>query len=291
MSWESAPYINQTVYNSNNEQGVITALLDIELNPASIDDTIIDNWTNESSLAYHAIVDWPNGEITCMPLNNLFPTTIPLTTNSENEILYNWNWSIPFLEGQRVTLNPEHECFTLYSPQSKNTHGVVIDITRITPYLDSWEPTLINLNNYIEVRWDCGNTNYYQVNSLLPITPIITANSFNKNFKIGQKVLFSLSPHADNDDFDHRYNNTAAYIVNIEPRVVDVLFETKLFDIHSINKAFLKPIDNEPIKQITKYNFNHDDYPLYRIDGIPNPHLDEYIIKYGYTVASTKILN
>ncbi|MDD4804373.1 MAG: hypothetical protein PHN69_04295 [Candidatus Pacebacteria bacterium] len=290
MSWESAPYIGQTVYNFNNEQGIITALLDIELNPVSIDDTIIDNWTNEFSLAYHAIIDWPNGEITCMPLNNLFPATIPLTTNSENEILYNWDWSIPFFEGQRVTLNPKHECFARYSSQSKNTYGIITDITQVTPYLNSWEPTSVNLNIYINVKWDCGNTNTYQVSSLLPITPIITANSFNKNFKIGQKVLLS-SSHADYNGFDHRYNNTAAYIINIKPRVVDVIFEANLLDVRSINKVFLESIDTEPIKQITKYNFNHDSCPFYRIDGIPNPYLDEYIIKYGYTVASTEVLN
>jgi len=43
MSWQSPPHIDQQVFNSDNEPGVITALLNNDLAPISLDDDIISN--------------------------------------------------------------------------------------------------------------------------------------------------------------------------------------------------------------------------------------------------------
>lgn len=298
MPWQSAPYIGQQVYNSNNEQGVITDLLNFELNSIPINDDFVSNWLNELSSTFRVIINWSNDEATCVPLNHVFPVTNssptlePLIVDSNNEVLYNWTWQVPFLEEQRVTLNPNHPYYDIYLDQSHGTQGTIVNIADTINYINCWKPSPSNLDTYISVRWDCGHTNTYQVNALLPIAPIITVESLNKNFKIGQQVLLSSSHEYYNRLNRHTNNNMNAYVVAVNPRTVNILFEETLCNNpYSFSKTSLDIIDTEPIRQVTKYYIDNISRYLYNISGIVNPFLEEYIIKRGYTFSSVEILN
>ncbi len=294
MSWQSPPYIGQTVYNPDNKSGTIIDLLNLDLASSTISEDTKNDWIREFSSLYSVIVDWEDGETTCLPLNHTSPQPYNLLSTpmtSEQEILYHWRWKIPFLEGQRVALNPAHHEYEIYKGQSGNTHGTITNINPIIDLIDHWEPTTSNLNVYIDVEWDNGRTNSYQVNALLPITPVIAAASSNREFKIGQTIL--LSPSASLYE-ELRYelgDHIYGYVININPRTIDVLFPPyKTNELYKIDENFLEII-NTPIKQVTEYTIDASVFKLYDIEGVTNPTLERYIIKRGCTIISTKPLN
>jgi len=85
-------------------------------------------------------------------------------------------------------------------------------------------------------------------------------------------------------------NNFDAYVINVNSRTVDVLFEANANQLFTFNKAILNTDDTEPIKKITKYRLSNSD-TIYTIDGITNPYLEHLIIYRGLKILYTEVLN
>lgn len=281
MLWQSPPHINQQVqHDSTDKCGVIYNIIDHE-----------DNTLNYN--ASYVIVDWDDGEITCESLTNLSPvdTSEPSTPTPDSPtVLYNWDWTIPFLESQRVTLNPNCSEIERYRYQSQNTIGTIISIDTIIDAIDSWEPSPSILTAYIDVKWDCGHINSYPVNSLLPVTPVITTDSLNVDFKIGQKLILS-EIHRANQYLCHEINgNFNAYIVKINPRTLEVIFEAYMTKIYKFNKLVFDIVDDTPIQKVTKYHLDGAG-TYYTIGDITNDYLEHLVISNGYPVIAVEPLN
>lgn len=268
-AWFSPPHVGQVVLY-NDTKGIIADTLDFVDNGLGyvydINDFVLVKFNDET--------------INAIELGNLRPEPIIATTNDTEEkppiIHDDWDWQLPFVVGQRVTLNPTHRNFYIYNQQSDGSLGVIIDVE---PYIfNNWDDPDI-LNSFIHVDWDNNHKNSYPINSLLPVGDIAYTRTYNPNdFKVGMQV----STKMPNSSIKN------GWIIDTKPNTICFL-DDSIFDTYWVNKDFVT-ITNTQLTKIIAYTF-----PTYGTYYCPsntqNPRIDDLVFNHNIPAVITEIIN
>lgn len=270
-TWSSPPVVGTYVKNANNENGIITDIID----------------------DYFVIVSYDNGSVESVCINHLFQNDL-IDTNSESStptpidntipinpdllIHTDWDWSTPFDVNQRVILNPQHRNYDSYKGYVGDCFGT---ITRIqSSVYNSWILPNV-LTKLVHVQWDNGFFDTFPVSSLLPVGNILFQPD-TRDFKIGMKVQLDIPSSG--------FNNEIGYIVGVSENIVHLTFINDNPTIsNSFFKKFLNIIDNK-IYPLIKYNLEDCGY-TYNISNEHSDFLDDIIIKRAYRILDTILIN
>ena len=180
------------------------------------------------------LVDFIDGTIESIHISDLEFPDEPNSDNVETPH-YDWDWSIPFIRGQRVTLNKEHSLYNDYRYTVNDSFGTIAAVP--LGIFNNWHLPSI-ADRYVTVKWDNNNLCDMPIGCLIPVGEILYV-PITTDFKIGMKI------HLVNGSF------TDGYIINVYPHTLEFVADNYM-NTNSINKAFVELVDDTP-RKIKRY--------------------------------------
>jgi hypothetical protein len=180
------------------------------------------------------LVDFVDGTIESIHINDLEFPTEPTYDNIEIPH-YDWDWSIPFIKGQRVALNKEHNLYDDYCNAVNDSFGTIITVP--LNIINNWHlPSIIH--KHVTVIWDNNESCNIPIGCLIPVGEILYV-PVTTDFKIGMKIYLT--------DGSHTYG----YITSVYPHTLEFVDDSYI-TTNSINKAFVELVDDTP-RKIKRY--------------------------------------
>lgn len=186
------------------------------------------------------LVDFIDGTIESIHISNLEFPDEPNSDNVETPH-YDWDWSIPFIQGQRVALNKKHSSYNNYNNTVNDSFGTITNV----PFnvLNNWHLPSIT-RHHITVKWDNNDISNIPIGCLIPVGEILYV-PITTDFKIGMKI------HLVNDAFIVNGPFTDGYITHVYPHTLEFVANNYIAT-SSINKIFVELVDNTP-RKIKRY--------------------------------------
>jgi len=215
----------------------------------------------------YVVVDFIDGTIEVLHIND-----IQLADDKEVEkVHYDWDWSMPFASGQRVTLNPNYREYWVFKELTDNSNGTIAHMPN--GIFNKWHERN-TINKLVRVTWDNGHSDHFPICSLLPVGNIVY-NPNKLNFEIGMKICIadSITGYVIRD-----YKYTLEY-VTLDYITTDYA-----------NKVFVQIIDKTP-RKIQKVHINGIGtyYVVERTNSVAIA--DNLIITSNHTVRSMDDIN
>lgn len=137
------------------------------------------------------------------------------------------NWYLPPVKGMRVELNKEHPSYEGYNNrQAKGTKGTIIKVNISNSTIKSWNPNTYLGEYVLEIKWDNGHVNDYNLSAIVPLWKELPETSRDM-----QKVTLSDGTTIDKDA--NYLKNLAIAVIERGLRIREENEEEAVFDVTS----------------------------------------------------------
>lgn len=214
----------------------------------------------------YVVVDFIDGTIEVLHVND-----IQLADDKEvEEVHRDWDWSMPFASGQRVTLNPHYREYWVFKELTDNSNGTIVEIRN--EIFNKWHEH-DTINKLVRVTWDNGHSDYFPICSLLPVGNIVY-NPNKLNFETGMKICIG---------------DVIGYVIRDYKYTLEYVTLNYITTGYA-NKVFVQIIDKTP-RKIQKIHIDGIGV-FYIIEGTNSVAIaDNLIITGNHTILSMEDIN
>jgi len=215
----------------------------------------------------YVVVDFTDGTIEVLHIND-----IQLADDKKvEEVHSDWDWSMPFAPGQRVTLNPHYREYWVFKELTDNSNGTIVEIRN--EILNKWHEHN-TIHRLVRVTWDNEHSDYFPICSLLPVGNIVY-NPNKLNFETGMKICIA--------------DSITGYVIRNHKYTLEYVMQDYITTSY-INKVFVQIIDKTP-RKIQKVHINGIGvyYVIERTNSVAIA--DNLIITGNHTALSMEDIN
>ena len=171
---------------------------------------------------------------------------------------------IPFIRGQRVTLNKEHNLYNDYRYTANDSFGTIAAVP--LGIFNNWHLPSIT-DKHVTVKWDNDDTCNIPIGCLIPVGEILYV-PITTDFKIGMKIHLVDGSYTD------------GYIINVYQHTLEFVANNYIAT-GTINKTLVELVDDTP-RKIKRYYIKSIGYVYYIENTNSIDFVDDLIITKNY---------